>query len=237
MPTTTEIVNWVKQTAPGWNRVGELGILEVMNEVQNMLMQQESQQQIIYVDDDFPLLVTQDEVYEYDIDTTNVPTLPSGDAVWRVGMVLLKVPINEALRVVILGEYGLGPEVKGPIDKYRFNGKEYFRFQQVSSVDSNYSDKAKVRFSINPGDTTDDFYVLMYKGCTQLTSETVALSIPERLHIRIFMPAVVKFIEALQNNTWDKAVETMENVYMRRMASELNAGEQGISHSVQRRRI
>ena len=152
-------------------------------------------------------------------------------------MVLLKLPVNDALRAILIGEYGLGPKVEKPIDKFRFRGKEYFRFQQVNTFDATPTDNAKIVFSLDPGDTTTDFTVLMYEGAVQLTSEEVPLTLPERLHLRVLVPAVVEFINALQNNTWTKAIQIVEKKYMKEARNESMAGEQGVSHSAQRRRI
>jgi hypothetical protein len=237
MPLTKEVVNWVKQTANGWNRVGELGILEIINEVQNMFVQQEAYQHEVVIGEDYPLLTTVGGTFSYDIDTTNVPTLPADTEVWRIGMVLLRLPVSYALRALLVGEYGIGPKIMQPVDKFVFRGKEYFRFMQVSTFDATPTSKAKIVFSLDPGDTTGDFTLLMYKGAKQLTSENVPLTIPDRLHLRLLVPAVVEFISALQNNTWMQAVEVVEKRYMPRYQIEANAGEQGALHGAQRRRI
>jgi len=134
MPTTREIVSWVKLNANGWNRVGENGIIPIINEVQNMLMLQETHQQTIYNGEEFPSLTTQDGVFEYDINSTNVPSLSASDEVWRVAMMLLKIPVNETLRAILIRDYGREPLLERPQDKYRFNGKLYFRFLQVGRL-------------------------------------------------------------------------------------------------------
>jgi len=51
MPSTTLLLNRMKQQAEGWNRLGEKGLLGVLNEAQDILYMQDMAQAIAYRSD------------------------------------------------------------------------------------------------------------------------------------------------------------------------------------------
>lgn len=232
MPSTKEIINYMKIQAEGWNRGGQKGLLEVLDQAQDILYKQEMAQTIAYRSDgDLPYIATSDNVHEY---TLNQATTGLDKDIWRVGGVLVKPPFSNQLLSAIRVEYSITPNLRQPVQPMEFNGVEFFRFYQITSEDATKNGYPKLRITINPGATTNDFYLLCYKKPTSLTSETIRLSLPEQLHITCLMPAAMKLVEGYQNGRFIEALEVIERRYKPMVQAEMNKGEQGESHSVTR---
>lgn len=222
--------------APGWNRSGEKGLLEILNEAQNLLSRIESNQKMILVNGEFPAITTSSGVFDYFINTTTVPDLPAGDIVWRIGAVLVPIPASAALRSIMNTNYGLGQNIQPPAEKFVFHGKEYFRLTNVATRDRVMTTEAQVKFQIDPGDSTEDYRILMYRDVDQIISESVEPSMPESMHMTLLTVANM-IVAAIQNNTWENTMELIERRYIKKARHELDKGEQGQTYYAQRRRI
>jgi hypothetical protein len=232
MPSTKELINYMKIQAEGWNRNGEKGLLEVLNQAQDILYHQDMSQTIAYRSDgELPYIATQDNVFEY---TLNQATTGLSSDIWRCDSVLVKPPFTNQLLAAIRVEYGITPNLRQPLQQIEFNGVEYFRFHQIATEDSLRSGHPKLRFTSNPGVTTKDFYLLCYKKATPLISEQIRSSIPEHLHITVLLPAAMKLVEGYQNGNVIEALESIHRIFKPQMQAEMNSGDQGESHSITR---
>ena len=161
MPSTSELIDYLEIQAEGWNRTGKKGLLEVLNQAQDILYKQEMSQTIAYRSDGtFPYIATTDETYEY---TLNQATTGLSVDIWKVDQVLVKPPYSNNLMATIRVEYGLTPNLRQPVKPMEFNGIEYFRFFQVSTENAKRGGHPLLRFTTNPGGSTQDFYLLSYK--------------------------------------------------------------------------
>ena len=79
------------------------------------------------------------------------------------------------------------------------------------------------------------YYLLSYLYPTQIISESIQPTIPERLHMTIFLPTAMKLIEAIQNNTWADALAFIEMDFKKKMRQEMSGGDQGLTHTIARR--
>lgn len=232
MPSTTELINYLKLQAEGWNRTGEKGLLEVLNQAQDMLFLQDNAQEIAYRSDgDLPYITTTSETYEYTL-TQAVTGL--SDDIWRVDNVLVKASFPNDLPYDIVDEYGLAPLERRPVQRVEYNGIEYFRFYQIQCIDAKKGSDPLLRFTTNPGDTTTTFFLVAYKKPTKLLSEAIQPSLPEHLHFSCLLPTALKLVEGYQNGTIIESMDFIERVYKPKVQSELNEGDQGFSGSVTR---
>jgi hypothetical protein len=232
MPSTTELINYLKIQADGWNRNGEKGLLEVLNQAQDLLYLQDMAQTIAYRSDgDLPYISTTDGTYEY---TLNQATTGLSDDIWRVGSVLVKPPFSNQLLAAIRVEYGITPNLRQPVQQMEFNGVEYYKFYQVKTKDALRSGHPSLKFTTNVGSTTQEFYILAYKKPQKLISEQIRPSIPEHLHISCLLPAAMKLVEGYQNGNFIEALQYIDKEIKPMVQSEMNDGEQGEEHSITR---
>jgi len=228
MASTSQIIDWVKQDAPGWNRTGVHGILPILNEAHNILAQNETEQMVAYDASTgrFPLLTTTAGTYQYD--------MPSD--IWRVNEVLVEASsyneydLNYSLNVIS------GTNSKKFYQRKWYRGKEYIRITGIKTIDARRGQNCKVIFDFDPG-TGSLFYYRGYLKPTQITSERIELIIPEKFHLSHVVPAVIKLIEGFQNHTWDKSLAFIEEKYKRDIINEMNKGEQGEDGFIERREI
>lgn len=237
MPSTKRMVTMLLLNANGWNRNGDKGIIPVLNDAQNLLLQTENAQTVKLTDGEFPYLTTQDGVYEYEIDD-----------VWRVSKILIKYSRSGGYAYNGYNwysgfyNYGYNTDNVRRNNRYEAHGKRFMSVNQITTKDripGNSSDgvtKAKVIFSENPGDTSEIFLYEAYEMPTQITSENVPISIPtEELQLRALFPSAQLLIEAYQNGNWDEAFNKILTVYKPMVQRQLNAGEQGVSYNITRR--
>ena len=218
--------------AEGWNRTGEKGLLEMLNLTQEILYNTESHQSIaIRTDGDLPYIATSASTYQY---TLNQSTTGLSDDIWRVGQVLVKPPFSNQLLAAIRVEYGITPNLRQPIQQMEWNGVEYFRFFQIKMKDARRGGHPLLTFTLDPGDTTQDFYLIAYKKAEELVSENIRLTIPEHLHITHVLPAAMKLVEGFQNGNMIEALAFIKKEYGPEIQEELNQGDQGETHSITR---
>lgn len=232
MPSTVELVNYLKIQAEGWNRTGQKGLLEVLDQAEDILYKQELDQTIAYrTDGSLPYISTTSETYDY---TLNQATTGLSDDIWRVGNVLVKPPFSNQLLAAIRVEYGITPNLRQPVKAMEYNGVEYFRYFQISTTDALRNGHPTLRFKANPGSTTKDFYLLCFKKRQSFTSENIASSLPEQLHIPVLLPAAMKLVEGYQNGNILEAIEFIEKKFKPLVCKEMSKGEQGVEHSITR---
>lgn len=216
MATTRQIVEWVKLSANGWNVDGPRGILPILNEVQNLMLEEQTAQTVIYDSSTgiFPTFDTTDGQFEYEIDD-----------VWRITDVLIKYEnsTNYNLRTWY-GDYS-EDDIRNQVVEYQ--SKKYLRVKDCQTRESTISEPAKIIFANDPGDTADYFLYRGYYRPNQLISVSVQMTIPEKYHLIYVVPAVIEFIKCWQTGGWDKAIETITKKYVLPVRIEMNKGHQG----------
>ena len=213
--------------ANGWDREGSRGVLPLLNEAQNMLWQNESEQAIYFVDGELPALTIVDGQRSYN--------LPSN--IWRVTDIVTPISYNNGITSPIIGEYDIQYAFDKSIEYIQISGRKYLRFKQVRSYDKTGSNPARVEFGVDL-DAGDDLY--RYIGLaypTQLTSEKIQPTIPDRYHFSHLLPATKKLIEAFQNGNQIEARQYIEEVIIPDFWNRMNEGTQGRSRDAGRREI
>lgn len=216
MPTTRQVVEWIKLNANGWNVEGVKGILPILTEFQNMVLMTPTEQTIVLGDDgSLPSFDTQDDVYTYNFED-----------IWRITKVMV---LDSEYRDFYYEYYGNNY----PFSGYRkrqieyYNNNKYVNIADVSSVDRKAGNPVSITFSKNPGDTTGLFRYRGYAIPRQVKSVNVPLEIPERFHLSHVVPGVTMLIKAFENGTWSDAVSyIMEKIAPDIIASN-NEGAQG----------
>ena len=226
MPSTKQIARWLQLNANGWNIEGVKGIVPLINEAQNILMQEESEQTLSFDSStgNFPSIETEEGVYEYD--------MPSN--IWRVSQVLIDVRDTPNLSLITNSEYGINSVELPPTMRYMYMGREYIRVLNAKTIDRTYNNNCKVRFFEDPQVAT--YYYRGYTLPTQITSASINPSLPDSngMHMRALVPATAKLIEAFQNNTWDEALAYINMELKPLVQRMMNSGEHGLSHTVTR---
>lgn len=226
---TKQLINYMKLGAPGWDRTGGKSLLGLLNEAQNILLRQELAQRMFRVDGEFPYLQTTDGVYEYDADNSNIPDLPATTNLWRIGAILYRTNLDIW--------YNIENKIESPSDILQFGGKQYYRLALVTTDDRVDTDPPKIKFSVNPGDTTEDYFVLGYIDPIQMTTETIQPEIPEVDRVKILLPTANKLVEAIQNNTWGDALDYIDKYFCKKIRNSRDGGEQGVTYHSTRRRM
>ncbi len=230
MPSTREIVDILKYNAKDWNRTGEKSLIQILNRVHKALLSQEMSQRISYrTDGSLPYFATSDSTYNY---TLNQATTGLSEDIWRVSNVLIKAPFSSQLLASISAEYNTTPALRQPVQPFEWNGIEFFRFYQVHVNDALINGYPTLKFTMNPGATTKEFYIMAYKKATEILAETTETEIPEHLHDEILIPATLKLLEAEQNGNWIEYNQMMVNEFKPALQSSLNDAEQGEFNSV-----
>jgi len=232
MPSTSRMVTMLELNANGWSRVD---ILAALNDAQNLLIQEQTEQTVVTVNGEFPALNTQEGVYEYEIPD-----------VWRVSEILVQYPLLKEYDYLLPGYYGYGYDngFQKNIEDRKYRGKKYIRIQQIATQDRSPGNNsatvvsAKVIFQYNPGDTTNFYRRRSYSLPTQLTSENIPPSIKsEKAQLTALFPTAELMIRGYQNGDWDEVFTKIETKYKPIVMAEENAGEQGVSNFIDRREI
>jgi len=226
MPSTNQLVTWiVAQT--GWSRDGAKGIVPILNEAQNIILQNESEQMLYYdpLTGELPLLNTTAGTFLY--------SAPAN--VWRVGMVLLAYPLSNPYDTYPLSNYGMQDNLQFPIQDVHIGGRKYIRFQQARTKDQNQNTPAQIQFTVDPGTQTGIFKLAAYRKPIQITSESVQPEVPDRFHTSHLLPATVKLIEGFQTNNIAEARIWIEKEIKIGFWKEQNEGQQSRSGHVHRR--
>lgn len=234
--TTREIVTLVKYQAEKWNRTGLPGILPILNQAQNLLYQFEHEQNVaLDAQGDFPFVATQDNVFNYD--------LPAD--CWRPVEILISATLYSdgyygyLFDSQIIQDYDERINLQRPVDEVFYNGKRYWRWQQIKSKDQRIGEGQtnNLIFRLNPGDTTEKYRLRYYKRPTQITAETIQPTIPEPYDFEFLVPATMKLIEGFQNGTIAEMMDYVTLKLAPRFWFKIQAGMQGQSYHQARRQI
>jgi len=228
MPSTKQLARWLQQNSNGWTIEGVRGVVPLINEAQNMLMQAESEQTLAFDSStgNFPAFDTEDGVFEYE--------MPAN--IWRVSKVVVDARNPIDLGTYLNDEYGLYSNWLPNIDRMHFSGREYVRIPFIKTRDRTFDSPCRVLFTENP---TELEGVYMYRGYllpTQITSVRINPSLPDSngLHMRTLLPAAQKLIEAFQTNNWEDALMYIEKELKPIAQKQLDSGEQGNPATVER---
>ena len=81
---------------------------------------------------------------------------------------------------------------------------------ECMKLDGNYSNPAKIVFIDNPG--VQDVYVVMYKNPTEVSSESIEMTVPTSYHLTHIYEGVMGFIEKTENGRSDRWVNFIERL-------------------------
>ncbi|MCP3683505.1 MAG: hypothetical protein GY861_12530 [bacterium] len=230
MATVGEIASWViKSQANGYNRTTD--VVPIINEAHKMFMKHEQAQTTIIdpTTGRLPTLSTTLDQYEYDAPVVN------NQVPWSVGKVCLRFnrPFDYNRQSYVYSELPL----INTYEYFEMGGNHYYPYQFAQQLDALVDEPCKITFTRNPGDTTNRFYLLMYKQPKEILSDRIQLQIPDRdgAHRMYFFPAVMKLIEAQNNGNYMEAVEYIETVLKPKVWKVMNSGQQGRRHKTRKR--
>ena len=224
MPSTRQVVEWIKLNANGWNVDGVKGILPILTEFQNMVLQTPTEQTTVFGNDGMlPAFDTQNEVYTYTFED-----------IWRI----TKILVSDNDYIDFYYEY-YGNNYPFNDNRFRqieyYNNNKYVAITDVSSVDRKAGNPVSVTFSKNPGNTSGLFRYRGYSIPRQIKSVNVPLTIPDRFHLSHVVPGVAMLIKAFENGAWKDAVDHITEVIAPDIRESENEGAQGDIESITRR--
>ncbi len=228
MATVGEIASWViKSQAEGFSRIND--VIPIINEVHKMFTMRELPQLVITdpATGSLPILTTVDGTFQYTAPVTG------GHTPWCVSGIYTRWPGTGDYNAV---EYNnTEPPMVNTTDYKEFGGNYYYMYQFARSFDALEDVAAQIIFSRNPGDTTNKFYLLMYRTPADIASDRIQLQIPDRggAHRLFFFPAVMKLIEAQNHGNYMEAVSYIEDVLKPKMKEVLSSGVTGHRHKTQ----
>jgi len=228
MATVGEIASQViKSQAQGFNR--ESDVIPAINLIHKMVTNREVPQLVVTdpATGSLPILPTQTGVLDY-----NAPVV-GGHTPWCISGVYTRWPNTRDYGSVDYNYYE--PPLVNTTDYKEFGGNYYYQYQFATSFDALEDVASFVRFSRDPGDTDNRFYLLMYRTTAEITSDRIQLQIPDRdgAHMLYFFPAVMKWIEAQNHGNYMEAVGYIEDVLKPKIKEVLSSGVTGHRHRTQ----
>jgi len=229
--TTLEIAELIQNQAPGWNiDGGARSIRSVIDQVHRILKQNESSQNQVLDETggELPVIITTGTKRTYE--------LP--DNVWRVGNIVIRIPLNDNFTIPILNEdFGFVNRrfLDFPQQEVAWGGRRYFLWNLAVSRERDRTGPAKVTFTVDPGDTTDFYRFIGWEKAKEISSTSVELDISEKYHQSHVIPACMKLIEGYQNGNYIEGSRYVEDTIKKDYQSEQNRGAQGSNSKTRRR--
>lgn len=216
MSTTEEILTILEDRFVGWERDGPRGILHYLNIAQNILYNIDSEQTMIIDEStgNLPTIDTSDGVFAYDLPST----------VRNVREIVVDSASTNSL-ITINQDYGANR--LGRVETITISNNEYYRIRGIRSYPANEDNVAKIVFTSNPGDTTGIYRYVGFLLATQLTADTVPLSIHSPYDMTILMPATATLIETKENGNYLEGLTIIEREFVPRMKKAFCIGAYG----------
>ena len=226
--TTNELVTLIsEEVGAGWTRVR---IREFINRVQNEILADDCELQRVKPD---PFIATTDGTYSYVASSTLYvsTTGAQGALVGDIRAVRDVYSLNSG--VSIFDFQSLDPSSSKPnqIEYTQSTDRIHARMSCIDSLGPNLTD-CTIRWweGNNPGTTTVDWRAIAYKWPTQLTAETIALSMPEDFQNTLLFWGVLRHLERREYGRGDYPFAAYEKELKRfkakygRMANMDNLG-------------
>jgi hypothetical protein len=209
MPTTAENITRILKHVSNYSREEIMGVL---SEVQNIVYATDSEQTIKLNPNNGlpPFLETIDEQYEYDCPSDCRRTAVIFTESWPY-------PYSRINNSITWKEY-------------YFKHRGWYE-NSISSRDALPSNNqlAKVYFLNNPGTTTEKFYHYYYILPTEITDESIQLTVPDHVHWRMRKMVISLLSEEQYGQTG--VDERIIEKQIKKVRSELNAGAKSTSRS------
>lgn len=208
MATTNQLLTWIELQCHGWQREGRKGTRALLNEAHKLLLYDDLEQRLVIDDSigDFPFLVTQDGVYQYD--------LPDNCSILKH----LVVDYDETLE-----------DYPWSYEDFRYKGQLYYRIMNITTREETSNANATVSFiGVNPGDTTETFRLVYYETPRNITSDSVQHDMPGSTDMEYLVPATIKLIEGLDHGNIIEARQYIKEVIKKEFRKTMDRGEQGV---------
>jgi len=202
MPSTSSNITRIQYAVP---KLGRTEILEILDEIQTIVYSQNTAQ-TKYLDPSTglpPYLATVDGQYDYDCPSNCRSTVA----------VFSDSPISSYSRT------RPSPQAK----RYYYHNKGYYK-AAVASYDATRGVLARVVFQENPGTTTTKFYHEYYMQPTELTTESVELTLPEHTHY-LLRQGVTAMLSSEEYGQTGFDTSVMDDLALR-IRKVLNRGQQ-----------
>lgn len=231
MATTSQLLTWIELECHGWQREGPRGTRALLNEAHRLLLQGETEQNIIYDPDtgDLPFLETQNNVYRYNLPSTY----------WQVGGVLVDASVYSTLYMDYGYPYWGGTYASNQLrfEEMQIGGIFYWRVVNVRSRGARNNHVPWVQFNkINPGETTEAFRIYGWQEPLQILSDSIQHEMPGTTDVEYLMPATMRLIDAINDHQkMEKSREYIVEVLKPKVSNEMGRGEQGVPVSCTKR--
>jgi hypothetical protein len=202
---TSEFITQVKQDFPKWSRTN---ILNKLNEVQKIMLLSVplSQYKVLNTTTgNEPLLTTVAGTYNYTL------SVAAGfyANVWKVTGVHTEDDHSDG--------YGYWPNIRDSHYRTTYSYKDPL----AMFIDGSSSSYAQVTFYDDPGSTT--YYITCYSQPTNLTSESITITVKDQYHQGIMYEGVCGLIEKSENSGKSDRWEKFEQILLPRFWSSSNS--------------
>lgn len=207
--TTNEFITMVmEEVSAGFTRTR---ILEFTNRIQNEILANDNQLMRVRPD---PFMTTVDATYGYTatsslfVSTTGAAGAAAGD----IRTVKDIYTFNSGVSIFDLGTIDPTSSKPNQVEPGPSTDKVHARFECVDSIAPDSSD-CSIRWweGNNPGATTITWRAEAYRWPTQLTAETIALSIPADFHHTLLFYGVLRHLERREYGRNDYAIGIYES--------------------------
>ena len=199
--TTAQFISWLSQRIPG-NLFSRPQLLDAVNQAQNEILGRDIKYMRINPDAYFHTVAG---TYAYTASSSLYNSV-NGTAQYDIREVKRVYTYN--IQNTAIFAYGGWNRVSHRPDKFvnaMSSDEVEIAFDTVPSIAPNSSDcKINLWSENDPGTTTTTFRVIAYKWPTQLTAETIALSIPDQFQRGLLKYAVLKDLEYTEFGSADK---------------------------------
>jgi len=208
MATTSQLLTWIEIQNHGWTREGAKGTRALLNEAHKLLLYNEIEQRIVIdpATGDYPFLVTQDNVFQYDL------------------------PLNcSILKALLIDFVSIRDDYPWTYEDFESKGRRYYRILNINSREATNNAPAFMNFiGVNPGDTTEKFRLYYYESPVNITSDAVQHQMPGSADMEFLLPATIKLIEGMDHGNIIEARQYINEVIKPEFLKTLDRGEQGI---------
>ena len=227
MSTTEELMCLLEKQFKGWNRDGPRGIRHYLNLAQRILCTVEGDQLMCFDESTgkLPSFDTTANDFSYNLPST----------VNFVDAVMVEANVQTSFIDSLWGQdYGRTSRIhRRPSEYINISGINYIKIPYVRTFPWSESSVARVRFSSDPGTTTDTYRYRGYDLPTDILSDSIPLSIHPPYDMTCLLPATALLMQGVQNNNYIEVLDIIQQKYVPKMHKAFNKGAFGISYEAE----
>ncbi|MFW6145595.1 MAG: hypothetical protein ACOC4Y_02220 [bacterium] len=173
-----------------------------------------------------PILETTAGTYHYTA-PTDTWVYNTDAVIWNVENILLRYTYRDNYDYDFDSIDRADSVIENNYQYIELGGRYYLPYYQCQTMPAD--DGARIIFSVDPGDTTDKYYVQGYVAPPTINTDRDPLPIPDirGTHMEILLPAVERLAEARNNGNMMEAIQHLEKTLRPLLTQRLRLGTSG----------